>query len=652
MTLPIPTLDTLRYDALLREATDLLPYRAPNWTDHNAHDPGITLLELFAWAAEANSYRLDRIPTRSERAFLRLLGYPMRPAQVARTVLAFEAQGAAVQMPAAVQVSNANAGTRFQTGTPFDVVTARIVALLTSSASGWAAHDTASGFLPLGAKPAVDDALYIGFDRALAPVGGRVRLFMLSDDPARDENTWAELHAEHRRVRRCGSGHAGERRFPLRSSASRSMWTHHGALVAWEYFNGTSWQTLPGLCDATRALSLSGPLRFRVPADMQPGNVPGQASPWFIRCRLRCGEYDCAPRLSALLLNAVLARHAADEPVLALGISNGQAQQRFDLSRDPIVPGSTQLTLTLPDGTPSAWEERPDFDRSGSLARHHVIDPAWGQIVFGDGRAGRVPEASATVSARWKTGGGPSGNVSAKAITVPPATLPITVQQPVAAWGGAEAETLGAAKARAVRAIAQARCAVTLQDFEHAAMRVPGAPVARAHAVPEFDPKLGCLAVAGCVTLVVVSPCVRSQPDPTPALCRAVRCYLDSRRPVATEVQVSGPEWKEIAVKAVLRARRGIAVASLRAEAARRIDAFFDPLEGGPDGTGWPFGRAVFRTEVMALLDTLPGVLAIEGLALIADDRPEDLCNNIALCPHGLVRPGLHQITVSPETTR
>ena len=65
MTLPLPILDTLEYDPLVAQARDLLPYLAPGWTDHNAHDPGITLLELFAWLTEANSYRLDRIPTRS-----------------------------------------------------------------------------------------------------------------------------------------------------------------------------------------------------------------------------------------------------------------------------------------------------------------------------------------------------------------------------------------------------------------------------------------------------------------------------------------------------------------------------------------------------------------------------------------------------------
>ncbi len=646
MTLPLPHLDTLDYDALVTQGRDLLPYLAPEWTDHNAHDPGITLLELFAWVSEANSYRLDRLPTASERAFLRLVGDALRPAQVARTVLSFD--GAAASLSAGQQVTTANCRTRFQTGTPFQVVDAHVVALLNSNADGWTELDPSATFEPLGAQPAAGDAFYIGFDAALAPADSRVRLFALGDDPARDDATWHALHAEHRRARR--NTPAGCRRTPCH--CLHPLWRHYGARVSWQYYDGTTWQALPGLRDATRALSLSGPLRFRAPVDMQPGGVPGHAGAWFIRALLACGEYDCAPRLSALLLNAVLARHAADNPVRTLGQSSGQAAQRFDLSREPVVPGSTRLLLTLPDATQSAWSERADFDRSGPLARHYNVDAARGQIVFGDGRVGRVPEVGGSVSVQWKTGGGSDGNLPARSLVALLAGPALTLTQSVAAWGGAEAETSGAAEARAVQSIADARCAVTLQDFERLALQVPGAPLARAHAVAEFHPGLGCLPATGCVTLVVLSPCVRRHPDPTPALCRAVRCYLDTRRPVTTEVHVTGPDWLSVSVKATLRTRRGANAASLRAEAQRRIDAFFDPLTGGPDGNGWPFGRPVFRTEVLAVLDALPDVTAVEALALVPGDAADDLCNNIALCPHGLVRSGTHVFTVSPENPR
>ena len=73
MSLPMPTLDDRSYADLLEEARALIPGLAPQWTNHNPSDPGITLIELFAWLTEMLIYRIDRLPEASTRAFLRLL---------------------------------------------------------------------------------------------------------------------------------------------------------------------------------------------------------------------------------------------------------------------------------------------------------------------------------------------------------------------------------------------------------------------------------------------------------------------------------------------------------------------------------------------------------------------------------------------------
>jgi predicted phage baseplate assembly protein len=89
MPLPLPSLDSRTYAELVAEGKAMIPRLAPTWTDHNVHDPGITLIELFAWLAEMDIYRLDRTTDESRRAFLRLIGIEMRPAQVAETVVTF-----------------------------------------------------------------------------------------------------------------------------------------------------------------------------------------------------------------------------------------------------------------------------------------------------------------------------------------------------------------------------------------------------------------------------------------------------------------------------------------------------------------------------------------------------------------------------------
>ena len=89
MPLPLPRLGDRRFDQLVDEGKALLPRLAPGWTDYNLHDPGITLIDLFAWLVEMDLYRLDRTSPAAYRAFLRLVGIEPRPPQVAETVLVF-----------------------------------------------------------------------------------------------------------------------------------------------------------------------------------------------------------------------------------------------------------------------------------------------------------------------------------------------------------------------------------------------------------------------------------------------------------------------------------------------------------------------------------------------------------------------------------
>lgn len=74
--IPLPQLDDLSYADLVREAIERIPRILPEWTDHNPSDPGITLVELFAWLTELLIYRVNRIPEAHYRTFLKLLNDP------------------------------------------------------------------------------------------------------------------------------------------------------------------------------------------------------------------------------------------------------------------------------------------------------------------------------------------------------------------------------------------------------------------------------------------------------------------------------------------------------------------------------------------------------------------------------------------------
>jgi hypothetical protein len=76
MSLPLENLDNKTFEELVEEAKKRIPIYAPQWTDHNLHDPGITLIELFAWLLEMQVYRLNQVPDASYWNFLKLIFSP------------------------------------------------------------------------------------------------------------------------------------------------------------------------------------------------------------------------------------------------------------------------------------------------------------------------------------------------------------------------------------------------------------------------------------------------------------------------------------------------------------------------------------------------------------------------------------------------
>jgi hypothetical protein len=84
MPLTIPQLDDRKYQDLLDEALARIPVHTPEWTNFNKGDPGVTVIEVFAFLAENLLYQLNRIPQRNHRKFLSLLGIPLQPGSAAQ----------------------------------------------------------------------------------------------------------------------------------------------------------------------------------------------------------------------------------------------------------------------------------------------------------------------------------------------------------------------------------------------------------------------------------------------------------------------------------------------------------------------------------------------------------------------------------------
>src|ERR1700682_1997330 len=89
MPLEAPQLDNLAFSDIVAQAKLLIPRYAPEWTNFNESDPGITLVELFAWMAEMTMYRLNQVPDLNYIKFLQLIGIELAPAQPARADVTF-----------------------------------------------------------------------------------------------------------------------------------------------------------------------------------------------------------------------------------------------------------------------------------------------------------------------------------------------------------------------------------------------------------------------------------------------------------------------------------------------------------------------------------------------------------------------------------
>ena len=79
MSLPAPNLDDRRFQDLVDDAKRLVQQRTQRWTDHNVSDPGVTLIEAFAWITDQMLYRLNRVPELNYIKFLDLIGVRLFP---------------------------------------------------------------------------------------------------------------------------------------------------------------------------------------------------------------------------------------------------------------------------------------------------------------------------------------------------------------------------------------------------------------------------------------------------------------------------------------------------------------------------------------------------------------------------------------------
>jgi predicted phage baseplate assembly protein len=224
------------------------------------------------------------------------------------------------------------------------------------------------------------------------------------------------------------------------------------------------------------------------------------------------------------------------------------------------------------------------------------------------------------------------------------------VENRKAATGGVDGESVEEAKVRGPIALRTLDRAVTIDDYELLAREaLPDA--ARVRAVGGNTPE-----DAGGLRVLVVPPVTDDEQGrirfeeliPPEEMLERAATYLDARRAVGARVLVQPPAFQGVTVVARLRARPWADPMKLQVAGVIALNHHLHPIYGGPDGTGWPFGRPVQLGEIHSVLQNLPGTDLVESVLLFAADpvtgERGSASERVDVAEHALVFSYEHQV--------
>lgn len=399
----------------------------------------------------------------------------------------------------------------------------------------------------------------------------------------------------------------------------------------------STWRRLHGPGDdAGNTLTGPGTLRFALPEAFE---VPDDG--FWMRARFTAASLDQLPTLPALthlLLNTVDVVNlitVRTERFSGLGVPGQVLQLRKvpvyihdpDRSRTPFRdPARFPDMRVLVDEEDGVLEEWQRVDDAGMLVarkddRAFVVDPVDGTLTFGNGIHGRMlPAGSSNVVVdTYRHVPGARGNVGLREINVVEGFADVVrCENLLPASGGRDAETVEEIVRRAPTLLTSRDRAVTRTDFELLATDASG-EVARA----SCDGKMG----ADGTIPVVILPRRRDGervPDPmlSAGLVDHVQRFLKKRCLINVEPVVRLARFLPLDVSVHLRLRPGANLLLVRENAAKWIERFLDPYEGGLDAEGWPFGGTLYSQDFARMVSTVSEVRHIVDVQLFPIDDP------------------------------
>jgi hypothetical protein len=635
------SIDRATFRSLVDEALRRIPTASRGlWTLHAPVDPGITLVELFAWLLEQRSFWADQTTAPLVRAVMSLLGDSIRQARPAGVAMTFAPElvddanrlysphalitpRTALRVPETDLVFTVRHGmlalalARYATPPRAPVI--KLAGDLESSAE----EDLRTGRpIALLSASRRQSAVDIGLVLAAAPpLGTLPPVSILFELDTTVEPQW--------------SPDAALARPP--------------AKLVWEYkTTGGTWRALSGLSDGTLGLRRSGVVHFSVPADWT-AYASGHVG--WLRISTAAATFAAPPTVLAIRPNTGLAYHYQWKCHVESPKWLPLPSRVVQLAPGALPLADRTVVYVTEHGGRHRWPVVADFTRAGPDDRVVVIDRERATIVFGDGLTGKLPRlapaAVPQVEVLYAAGGGDAGNVGPCAWETLSGPLPEAITF-VAARGGRDVESIDEARTRATSSFRSPTRAVNADDHEAIACATRGVAVARAHAEVGLD--LGECGVVPGVTTVFVVPGIHSRtrdtvrantavaaPIPDPGLLDEVRAQFARTRLVGEIVHVEPARYRRVRVRVTVTGaphdRQGV-----RRRIAACLRLFLDPLLGGDDQLGWPFGAPLRPTELLGVAQKELGDRGeVEEVAIALDDGDFEACEDVAIRPYELV---------------
>lgn len=554
MPLTIPNLDDRRYQELLDEALARVPVYTPEWTNFNKSDPGVTLIEVFAFMTESLLYRANQIPERNRKKFLKLLNVPLQPATSAQGLATITNDKGLLQTVTLNDGVELRAGkVPFRTTRPLDVlpIEGRIYfkQKIDSPSDQMTAYyqQLYASFrgTPQDPPPTLYEAQSFplpGGDpvQLSQTVDGFLWLALFVRESDKPPASWMDAAREaiagktltvgvvpflENNTAILPSGRAVSAPSPVTLEFDIPNLPASGGLVDSQNrvpqyrplssSPSTDVFTQPGVVDVTmpdknslRLWNNIDPLESGVgalPPSLEDTSLNDRLITWL---RIRPSAVTPAQfKWIGINCTPVSQRERMSAEVLPAG--TGEPDQVMKLSHAPVLAKSVIITVTTKQGVTTTWTEVDDMFLAGPEVPVPDLrlppgspvppfDPAKARVFVLDPEAGQITFGDGAHGAR------PPEESRLRATydfsqgaagNVGPDSMTqgpegFKVTNPVRTWGGADAETAAEGEKQISRYLQHRDRLVTAYDFETVTLRTPGVEIGRVEVLPNYHPEL------------------------------------------------------------------------------------------------------------------------------------------------------------------